>query len=74
VHENVAEGCDPIQDEQGNLLGWKKNIYSFPPIGSPDSGAHVTAGDLDRFLRAVQAGKLLSPALKIHEMLDLTGF
>jgi len=63
VHENMAEGNDPIQDKDGNTIGWKKNIYSFPPVGSPDSGAHVTAGDLDRFLRAVKAGKLLSPEL-----------
>ncbi|MGD8397700.1 MAG: serine hydrolase domain-containing protein [Anaerolineae bacterium] len=59
-HEEVAEGADPIRDGHGRIVGWKKNIYSFPPIGSPDSGAHVTAGDLDRFLRAVQAGRLLS--------------
>lgn len=63
VNENVAEGSDPIRDEEGNVVGWKKNIYSFPPIGSPDSGAYVTAGDLDRFLRAVKAAKLLSPEL-----------
>ncbi len=64
VNENVAEGSDPIHDEKGNTIsGWKKNIYSYPPIGSPDSGAYVTAGDLDRFLRAVQRGQLLSPAL-----------
>jgi len=63
VHENVAEGADPICDENGRITGWKKNIYSFPPIGSPDAGALVTAVDLDRFLRAVQAGKLLSPEL-----------
>jgi len=58
---NLAEGYDPIRDEDGNVTGWKRNIYSFPPIGSPDSGAHVTAGDLDRFLRAVRVGELLSP-------------
>jgi len=63
VHEEVAEGADPIRDEGGRVMGWKKNVYSFPPVGSPDSGAHVTAGDLDRFLRAVQAGVLLSPEL-----------
>ncbi len=63
VHEDVAEGCDPIRDEQGHILAWQRNIYAFPPVGSPDSGAHVTAGDLDRFLRAVQAGQLLSPEL-----------
>jgi CubicO group peptidase (beta-lactamase class C family) len=63
VNHNVAEGCDPIRDATGQIVGWKKNIYSFPPIGSPDGGAHVTVADLDRFLRAVIAGKLLSPEL-----------
>jgi CubicO group peptidase (beta-lactamase class C family) len=63
VHENVAEGADPIRDDAGRVVGWKRNIYSFPPVGSPDSGAYVTAGDLDRFLRAVQVGDLLSPQL-----------
>jgi CubicO group peptidase (beta-lactamase class C family) len=63
VNENMAEGGDPLYDAAGQRVGWRKNIYSFPPIGSPDGGAHVTAGDLDRFLRAVQAGKLLSSEL-----------
>jgi len=63
VNENVAEGSDPIRKEDGTITGWKKNIYSYPPIGSPDSGAYVTAGDLDQFLRAVRSGKLLSPEL-----------
>ena len=63
VNHDVAEGRDPIRDATGQIVGWKKNIYSFPPIGSPDSGAHVTVADLDRFLRAVRAGELLSPEL-----------
>lgn len=63
VHENIAEGCDPILNEAEQIIGWKKNIYAFPPIGSPDGGAYVTASDLDRFLRVVQRGQLLSPAL-----------
>jgi CubicO group peptidase (beta-lactamase class C family) len=63
VIPRVAEGADPILDEAGALTGWKRNIYSYPPIGSPDGGAHVTAADLDRFLRQVKAGRLLSPAL-----------
>jgi CubicO group peptidase (beta-lactamase class C family) len=63
VEPNVAEGADPLRDEGGTVTGWKRNLYSFPPIGSPDSGAHVTAADLDRFLRCVQASQLLSPAL-----------
>jgi CubicO group peptidase (beta-lactamase class C family) len=81
VHEDVAEGSDPIHDEAGKLIGWKKNIYSFPPIGSPDGGAFVTASDLDAFLRAVEAGQLLSPEstaafltpqVKYREMDNLT--
>jgi CubicO group peptidase (beta-lactamase class C family) len=63
VHPKLAEGADALLDEQGQVLGWKKNMYAFPPIGSPDAGAYVTAGDLTRFLRAVQTGKLLSPSL-----------
>ncbi len=61
VNERMAEGADPIRDLAGSIVGWKRNIYSYPPIGSPDSGAHVTAADLDRFLRAVRDGRLLSP-------------
>jgi len=60
---DVAEGSDPIRSEDGHIIAWKKNVYSFPPVGSPDSGAHVTAADLDRFLRAVRAGDLLSSQL-----------
>ena len=63
ANHNVAEGCDPIRDATGHIVGWKKNIYSYPPIGSPDGGAHVTVADLDRFLRAVMAGELLSTEL-----------
>ena len=63
VNQNVAEGCDPLRDEHGTIVAWKKNIYSYPPIGSPDGGAHVTANDLVRFLRVVKAGSLLSPQL-----------
>ena len=60
VNENVAEGADPILDEHGTVTGWRRNIYSYPPIGTPDGGAHVTAADLERFLRAAKRGDLLS--------------
>lgn len=63
VNENVAEGCDPIYNNDCAITGWKRNIYSFPPIGSPDSGAYVTAGDLDHFLRSIHSGKFLSQEL-----------
>ncbi len=60
INENVAEGADPILNEQEEIIGWRKNIYSYPPIGTPDGGAHVTAAGLERFLRAVKQGELLS--------------
>ncbi|MBF4994507.1 beta-lactamase family protein [Arthrobacter gandavensis] len=57
---NVAEGWDPVRDEAGTVISWRQNIFSYPPIGSPDVGAHATASDLIRFLDAVRDGKLLS--------------
>jgi CubicO group peptidase (beta-lactamase class C family) len=63
VNERLAEGADPVRDQAGAIVGWKRNIYAFPPIGSPDGGAVVTAADLERFLRAVTDGRLLSPDL-----------
>jgi CubicO group peptidase (beta-lactamase class C family) len=60
VNHSLAEGCDPIRDATGAVVDWKKNIYSSPPIGSPDGGAHATVADLDRFLQALMSGELLS--------------
>jgi hypothetical protein len=52
-------GC--VQRLPGIADVWKKNIFSYTPIGSLDGGAYATASDLDRFLRKVKAGTLLSP-------------
>ncbi|MGV8876485.1 MAG: serine hydrolase domain-containing protein [Rhodoglobus sp.] len=49
----VAEGWDFIDGR------WVSNVFSAPPIGLPDGGAHVTAADLVRFIQAVRAGELL---------------
>lgn len=63
VEPDVAEAVEAIEDEDGVIVGWRRGIYSYPPIGGPDSGAYVTAGDLLRFHRAVAGGRLLGPAL-----------
>jgi CubicO group peptidase (beta-lactamase class C family) len=63
VEPDVAEGVEGIEDERGGVVGWRRNIYSYPPIGGPDGGAHVTVGDLLRFHSAVTEGRLLGPAL-----------
>lgn len=60
---NIAEGYYPVLDSENNIVNWNKNIYSFPPIGTADGGAFSSVVDLDVFMRALQAGKLLSKQL-----------
>ena len=52
---DVAEGWDLVDGS------WRQNIFSYPPIGAPADGAHVTAADLVAFGQALRAGRLLSP-------------
>lgn len=63
VNENVAEGYAEICNEKGEIIGWRKNIYSYPPIGSPDGGANTTVEDLDMFGRKLYNGRVLSKAM-----------
>src|SRR5690606_23829467 len=65
-HAPVAEGYDPIAGGSGTV--WRKNIYSFPPIGTSDGGACATVGDLDRFMRAAAGGELLSAEMTARIM------
>jgi CubicO group peptidase (beta-lactamase class C family) len=57
---DIAEGYATVGDGGGRVAGFRKNIYAFPPLGSPDSGAYTTVGDLRRFFRAVEEGPFLS--------------
>lgn len=73
VQANVAEGVEAILDDDQRIVGWRRNIYSYPPIGDPAGGAYVTVGDLLAFHRALVAGQLLGPelttaALSPHEV------
>jgi CubicO group peptidase (beta-lactamase class C family) len=61
--EKIAEGYYPVFNKDSNTTSWKKNIYSYPPIGTADGGAFTTAYDLDVFMRQLKAGKLLSNKL-----------
>jgi len=57
---DVAVGYLP---RTGPDAPWRTNIFSVPVVGGGDGGAHVTARDVDRFLRAVASGDLLGPDL-----------
>jgi CubicO group peptidase (beta-lactamase class C family) len=60
VNPNTAEGYYAVNDINGSFMKWKKNIYSYPPIGTPDGGAYTTVGDLVIFMKAIRECKLLS--------------
>jgi CubicO group peptidase (beta-lactamase class C family) len=62
VEPDVAEGLTPITAPGTAEPRWRRSIYSYPPTGSPDGGAHVTADDLIAFHTALTEGRLLSPA------------
>ncbi|MGN0475042.1 MAG: serine hydrolase domain-containing protein [Acutalibacteraceae bacterium] len=59
VNENTAEGYVSITDESDNIVGYKKNIYCYPPKGTPDGGAYTTADDLNKFICAIKSNVLL---------------
>ena len=56
----VADGYEPEEDAEGNIMGWKKNIYTMTPLPSADGGATSTLGDLIRFSQALRKGELMS--------------
>lgn len=60
VNENMAEGYVACYDDKNHFIKWKKNIYSYPPIGSPDGGVYASAQDLDLFIRNLKKNMLLT--------------
>lgn len=64
VNINAAEGYYGCYDEKDNLVQWKKNIYSYPPIGSPDGGVLSTVKDLDIFIRKLKENVILTDKYK----------
>lgn len=62
VNSNTAEGYISITDNNDKIMKWKKNIYSYPPVGTADGGAYTTVKDLDIFVQSIITNKLLSEA------------
>lgn len=58
VNSNTAEGY--FKEQSGNEPTWKKNIYSFPPVGTPDGGIYSTVGDLSRLMRGLAEGEFFT--------------
>jgi CubicO group peptidase (beta-lactamase class C family) len=56
----IAEGYFVSGTDQRDRPIWRKNIYSYPPVGAADGGAYTSVGDLDIFIRALKNGELLS--------------
>jgi CubicO group peptidase (beta-lactamase class C family) len=63
VEPDVAEGLTPIVGVDGVRTGWRRSIYSYPPVGTPDGGAHTTVDDLVTFHGALREGRLLGGSL-----------
>lgn len=56
----IAEGYFIHEQDTTDQPIWRKNIYSYPPVGTADGGAYTSVGDLDLFMRSLINGTLLS--------------
>lgn len=57
---NLATGYTRFGQTGGRDRKWISNIYIVGNMASPAGGAYTTVGDMLRFSRALQSGKLLS--------------
>jgi len=62
IEPDLAEGYAKARNEDGHPAGLRKNIYAYPPVGSPDAGAYTTVDDLRHFFGAIEGPDYLSPA------------
>ena len=58
----VAEGYATVKRAEGGAAGFRKNIYAYPPIGSPDAGTFVTVRDVASLFAAIESEGFLSAA------------
>lgn len=63
AHDNMAVGYYPVSSNGSEDVTWRTNIYSFPPVGTPESGTYSTVNDLHIFLKKIQNGDLFSKEL-----------
>lgn len=61
---DVAEGYATVEGLEGKFVGFRKNIYAFPPVGSPDAGVMTTVRDLARLFAAIEGDSFLSAAVR----------
>lgn len=59
ITPNAAEGYRSKLGPGGKVIGYQKNIYCYPPIGTPDGGAYTNGNDLSLFLYGILNHTLL---------------
>lgn len=60
VEMGVADGYEPVLDDNGVIVDWMKNIYTMTPRPASDGGATSTVSDLLTFSKALRNNALLN--------------